>query len=133
MQEAEPMPRRDDDSGDNDRPRRQRRYEDEYDRPRRKKGGGMATGVIIAIILGVVLVVGGCGAFVLVGLLLPAVHKVQQAAGQKPTQNTLKQLALACHFYMDQTNRFPPAAITDPNGRRLLSWRVAILPYMEQD
>jgi RNA polymerase sigma factor (sigma-70 family) len=50
------------------------------------------------------------------------------------SQNNLKQIALAFHNYAD-TNRgvFPPAAICDAGGKPLLSWRVAILPWLEQD
>jgi hypothetical protein len=44
--------------------------------------------------------------------------------------NNLKQIALAIQNYADKNNRLPPAAIADKNGRLLLSWRVAILPYL---
>src|SRR4029077_10950256 len=46
--------------------------------------------------------------------------------------NNLKQIGLAMHNFHDSNNAFPPAAITDKQGRPLLSWRVAILPYVEQ-
>jgi hypothetical protein len=70
------------------------------------------------------------------GLMLPAVQKVREAAGRVQEQNNLKQLALAMHNYHDVNGRFPAAASTNPpnrpRGRPLLSWRVAILPYLEQ-
>jgi Protein of unknown function (DUF1559) len=44
-----------------------------------------------------------------------------------------KQMALAMQTYADAKKHLPPPAITDQNGRRLLSWRVAILPYLEQN
>ncbi|HTU20905.1 MAG TPA: sigma-70 family RNA polymerase sigma factor [Gemmataceae bacterium] len=44
----------------------------------------------------------------------------------------LKKLALAMHNYNDTFNHLPPAAITDKKGKALLSWRVALLPYLEQ-
>jgi hypothetical protein len=50
--------------------------------------------------------------------------------------NNLKQIGLAMHSYNDAFKRLPPAAISginDPTGKPLLSWRVAILPYIEQD
>jgi RNA polymerase sigma factor (sigma-70 family) len=47
------------------------------------------------------------------------------------TQNKLKQILLAFHNYND-VNRHLPTDIVDKNGRPLLSWRVAILPYLEQ-
>ncbi len=71
---------------------------------------------------------------VAVGLLLPAVQKVREAAARTQSSNNLKQIALALHMYHDAHGSFPPAATTDKTtGKRLLSWRVAILPYLEQD
>jgi hypothetical protein len=48
------------------------------------------------------------------------------------SQNNLKQIGLAIHSYHDVHGKFP-ADITDKDGKPLLSWRVAILPYLEQD
>ena len=48
-------------------------------------------------------------------------------------KNHLKQLALAMHNYLDVNKHFPPAAIRDAQGRPLLSWRVMLLPYLEQN
>jgi prepilin-type processing-associated H-X9-DG protein len=70
---------------------------------------------------------------VAVGLLLPAVQKVREAAGRTQSQNNLKQLNLAIINYADTYNGLPPAAICDKKGKPILSWRVAILPYIEQD
>jgi hypothetical protein len=46
--------------------------------------------------------------------------------------NNLKQIAIAFHAYHDANNGFPDN-ITDKNGKSLLSWRVAILPYIEEE
>jgi Protein of unknown function (DUF1559) len=46
-------------------------------------------------------------------------------------KNHLKQVALAMHNYHDVYKQFPPAAIRDAQGRPLLSWRVALLPFLE--
>src|SRR5262249_3522584 len=51
---------------------------------------------------------------------------------RRTSQNNLKQIGLALHNYHDANGRFPPAAICDKAGKPLLSWRVAILPYIEQ-
>jgi hypothetical protein len=45
--------------------------------------------------------------------------------------NNLKQIGLAMHNYLSASGSFPPAAMTD-GDKPLLSWRVAILPYLEQ-
>jgi prepilin-type processing-associated H-X9-DG protein len=47
--------------------------------------------------------------------------------------NNLKQIGLAMHNYHEANARLPAAAITDKNGRPLLSWRVAMLPYLESN
>jgi len=45
----------------------------------------------------------------------------------------LKQLALAMHTYHAQDGRLPPAAVSGADGKPLLSWRVVLLPYIEQN
>ena len=47
--------------------------------------------------------------------------------------NDLKQIGFALHNYHDTYHRFPPAAIYSKDGQPLLSWRVIILPFIEQD
>ena len=69
---------------------------------------------------------------ILVGLLLPAVQAAREAARRMTAANNLKQIGLGMHNYHSVYNRLPPTAITDDNGKPLLSWRVAILPYIEQ-
>jgi len=76
----------------------------------------------------------GASNAVLIGLLLPAVQKVREAAGRAQGQNNLKQIALAMHNFHDANGRMPAHAIYAKDGKTpLLSWRVAILPYVEQD
>jgi hypothetical protein len=54
------------------------------------------------------------------------------AAHWRKSQNNLKQIALAMHNYESVYSHFP-ANIVDAKGNVLLSWRVAILPYLEED
>ncbi|MGO9922352.1 MAG: DUF1559 domain-containing protein [Isosphaeraceae bacterium] len=70
---------------------------------------------------------------VLVALLLPAVQSAREAARRAQCVNNLKQIALAMHNHHAANNTFPKPAITDKDGKPLLSWRVAILPYIEQN
>ncbi len=52
------------------------------------------------------------------------------AAAMRSSTNNLKQIGLAMHNYNDTYGALPPAAICDKSGRPLLSWRVAILPFL---
>lgn len=72
-------------------------------------------------------------AVVSAGVGLPAVQKARNAAARMQSTNNLKQIGLAMHNYHDTHGSFPPAAICDKKGKKLLSWRVAILPFIEQD
>jgi hypothetical protein len=65
-------------------------------------------------------------------LVLPAATKARFAARETQEMNNLRMLALAFHNYTDVHNRFP-SNIYDVNGKALLSWRVQLLPYLEQD
>jgi hypothetical protein len=66
-------------------------------------------------------------------VLAESVVKMRQSAGRIRSQNNLKQLALAMHNYHDTYGHFPAAATYDKNGKPLLSWRVELLPFLEQD
>jgi hypothetical protein len=62
------------------------------------------------------------------------IRQVRESAERMREMNNLKQIALAMHNYHSATGAFPAHAIYSKDGKTpLLSWRVAILPYLEQD
>jgi prepilin-type N-terminal cleavage/methylation domain-containing protein/prepilin-type processing-associated H-X9-DG protein len=65
---------------------------------------------------------------VLIGLLLPAVQKVREAAARTSCKNNLHQFGLAMHMYHDTNHAFPPAFAKPSN----YGWSVWLLPYVEQ-
>jgi beta-lactamase regulating signal transducer with metallopeptidase domain len=67
------------------------------------------------------------------GLLLPAIANARGAAQRAQSTNNLKQIALALHNYHDVHKALPAAVMLGPDGKTKHSWRVAILPYIEQE
>jgi hypothetical protein len=68
-----------------------------------------------------------------IGLLVPAVQKVREAAARVQSGNNLHQIAIAMHNYLSSNGTFPPAYRAGKDGKALLSWRVLILPYIDQE
>ena len=79
---------------------------------------------------------------ILIGLLLPAVQKVREAAARTQCQNNLKQFGLAIQTYNDTYNYLPPGGLMGDSpgvtsgagwGNDQGTWLLLTLPYMEQD
>lgn len=90
-----------------------------------------AGGVIAIMAIGGLVMLLACGG-ILVALLLPAVQAAREAARRAQCTNNLKQIALAFHNYHDTYNSFPPAYLADEDGKPMHSWRVLLLPFLEQ-
>lgn len=68
----------------------------------------------------------------IIALALPAFQQ-EVPRRRPPCKNNLKQIGLALHNYHDDHGSLPPAYIADENGKPMHSWRVLILPYLDQD
>ena len=84
------------------------------------------------VVIGGIVLSGVCVVGILIALLLPAVQQAREAARRSACKNNLKQIGLALYNYNDTYGTFPPAYIPDSTGKPMHSWRVLILPFIDQ-
>jgi prepilin-type N-terminal cleavage/methylation domain-containing protein/prepilin-type processing-associated H-X9-DG protein len=70
---------------------------------------------------------------ILIGLLLPAVQKVREAANRMKCTNHLKQWGLAMHNHHDTVGRLPYGSTNDAHANKRKTWVLFLWPYIEQD
>ncbi|MHC2069142.1 DUF1559 domain-containing protein [Bremerella sp. T1] len=93
-----------------------------------RRGNVKVVIIVIMIVLGVL----GLLCAGVMALAFPALVQARLAARRANSQNNLKQIGLALHNYHDTFGTLPPAYIPDEDGKPMHSWRVLILPFMEQ-
>ncbi|MFO0902464.1 MAG: DUF1559 domain-containing protein [Pirellulales bacterium] len=81
---------------------------------------GVAAGVLLLMVLG------------LAALLIPAISSARQAARRVQSGNNMKMIGLAMHNYHDTYGNFPLAGSDEPAYGLQMSWRVRLLPFVEQ-
>jgi hypothetical protein len=76
--------------------------------------------------------IGIAGGTVLANFMLPMQQIIRSLTRQMDSLNNLRMVMLAMHNYHAAYNRLPAPAITSADGKPLLSWRVAILPFLDE-
>jgi prepilin-type processing-associated H-X9-DG protein len=94
--------------------------------------GGMSVVAIILIVVAVVLA-GVCVIGILIAMLLPAVSAARQAGQRAQCANNLRQITIAMQNYEAANGTLPPAYVADEDGKPMHSWRVLLLPYLDED
>ena len=95
--------------------------------PRKKNSAAVWIIVLVACLFAAV----ACGG-ILLALLLPAVQAAREAARRASCSNNMKQIGLAMHTYEAAHGSLPPAYTVDEDGNPMHSWRVLLLPYLDQ-
>lgn len=94
---------------------------------------GSSTTLIIAIVLATSAIIFLFCAGVLAALLLPAIQAAREATRRAGCTNNLQQIGFALQHYQDTYHSFPPAYLADEQGQPMHSWRVLILPFLDDE
>jgi prepilin-type processing-associated H-X9-DG protein len=98
--------------------------------PRRGLGAGWIVLIVAMAVIPVLLICGG----VLVAMfrLVPVMQNAGEAVQRAQCNNSLKQIGLAMYNYQQKYGCFPPAFVADKSGKPMHSWRVLLLPFLEE-
>ncbi len=91
-------------------------------------GKGMAIAGVVMGILGCLLIIP-----IVFALLLPAVAQIREVARMEETRNNMREISFGMHSYSDTFRKLPPSEGSEPDRGTMLSWRVAILPFINQN
>lgn len=88
--------------------------------------------MLLAIVFGILLLLTLLCGGLFIALLIPSVSSARNTARTMQVSNHLKQIAVAMHAYHAEYNQLPDPVIRDLEGKPLYSWRVALLPYLDE-
>jgi len=99
-----------------------------YTPPKKSSAGPIVIGIILALSLLMLLICGGLA----VTMFRSALPAAQDAARRTQCKNNLRQIGMAMLSYHDVYGCYPPAYLADQDGQPMHSWRVLLLPYLEE-
>ena len=87
--------------------------------------------VMLVVVAAIVLMLLACSG-ILLALLLPAITTTREIVRVEAARNQMKQIGLAMHNYHSTYGQLPPAFTTDPRGEPTNSWRLMLMPFLDE-